>query len=106
MEDEYKFQSPDQWRQCIRDFVELGGPLSGAPARRAALIQLLNADSTIPHHSYELNAQDLIQHEPRAAVMILRHPDALMELCNDGLVEAQVLCDRRSKKKSINQSIH
>ena len=58
---EYREISPTAWRTLIRDFLESGPPATGGADRQAALIRLVSSPNPALHHSFEVNAQDLIE---------------------------------------------
>ena len=86
---EYREISPDAWRKLFRRFLERGPPLSGGGEGQSALIQLVCNRDAVGHQSFEINAQDLIEFSPRHGPMVLRHPDVLMGLLDQAVVEAQ-----------------
>lgn len=86
---EYREQTPDAWRKVMCNFLELGPPFDGATERQTALVKLVMGSSSVAHHSFHINSLDFIEYSPRWGIMVLRNPDVLLDLCCQGLVEAQ-----------------
>jgi hypothetical protein len=71
---EYREITPDAWRKLIREFVDVGPPSSGGAERQTELLRLVLAPYAHIHHTFEANAQDLIEYNcPFCPQSILHH---------------------------------
>ena len=88
-QDEYKVISPNDWQALIRDFLESMPPIHGAEQRQEQLLKLLLAPDPASRYSFEIEAGELIDFSPTYGLMLLRHPDTLLSLCDCALIDVQ-----------------